>query len=220
ALTLAKQLANKKREIYLMNSVNPIRLEGQKTIAFEIYEQLGRVPDIIVMPIGNAGNIRALWKGFRELVILGLTKKLPRVIGVQAKGAAPIVKTLSNGAKNLIAVKNPETVATAIRIGAPVNWRYAVEALKSSKGFALSVSDSEILQAQRLLSSTEGVFVEPASASPLSALNKLAKEISGKTVVCIATGNGLKDPEAITKNIKLGTSVKPDLYSLEKALLR
>lgn len=162
----------------ILNSVNPLRIEGQKTIAFEICEELGRAPDAVVLPVGNGGNLRAIWKGFREWGCR------PRLIAAQAEGAA----WLAGGP-----LDHPETVATAIRIGRPVNGRYVRRALEDSGGEAVVVSDREILEAQRRLASRHGIFVEPASAAPIAALAR--RPLEG-LVVCIATGHGLKDPDA------------------------
>jgi len=189
--------------IYLLNSLNPFRLEGQKTAAFEIRDQLGgRIPDKIVVPVGNAGNISALWKGFVELHKLGLTDGVPQMIGVQAEGAAPIADSLNRGISEVEFVENPETVATAIRIGSPVNWKKAVRAVKESRGLVEKVSDAEILEAQRLIAQQEGLFVEPASAASIAGLIKLIKKDlieKDEIVVCILTGHGLKDPNIVLR---------------------
>ena len=197
AMRLVVELSTKERSVYLLNSLNPYRLEGQKTLAFEVCETLGDAPDALVLPMGNAGNISAIWKGFNEWKRLGRIARLPRIVGVQAEKAAPIVKTLAEQADHC-RVENPETVATAIRIGAPVNWRKAVAALVDSKGRAGTATDDEILAAQQLLARTEGLFVEPASAAPIAFLRKNRLEGSD-TVVCVATGHGLKDPDALSK---------------------
>lgn len=194
--------------LYLLNSVNPYRLEGQRTIAYEVYEQLGyKVPDVVVVPVGNAGNISAIWKGFKELMHLGLSDSAPRMIGVQAEGAAPLAKTLQENSSELVRVPNPETVATAIRIGAPVNWKKALRAVRESRGTIITVPDDEILRAQRLLASTEGLFVEPASAASIAGLAQAIGQgliDKGEVVVCVATGHGLKDSEVVLKsNINL-----------------
>ncbi|RLF06104.1 MAG: threonine synthase [Thermoprotei archaeon] len=190
--------------LYLLNSINPYRLEGQRTLAYEVYEQLGyRAPDVVIVPVGNAGNISAIWKGFKELKLLGLTDKVPRMIGVQAEGAAPLAKTLQENSADLIRISNPETVATAIRIGSPVNWKKAIRAVRESKGSILTVSDDEILKAQRLLASTEGLFVEPASAASIAGLAKAMDQgliDRGEIIVCVATGHGLKDSEVVLKS--------------------
>jgi len=205
ALKVAIEVCLKKR-IYLLNSVNPFRLEGQKTIAFEIWEQLGYVvPDNIVVPVGNAGNISAIWKGFKELYSLNWSNRLPRMIGVQAEKAAPIAEAILKGEDKVKFLKNPETIATAIRIGKPVNWKKALKAIRESNGLALKVSDTEIIKAQKKLASKEGLFVEPASATTIAALPKLLDLgliDKGELTVCIATGHGLKDPNVIVKNLK------------------
>jgi len=200
ALRLVEEIC-RRFPVYLLNSVNPFRLEGQKTLAFEIWEQLGNVvPDAVVVPVGNAGNISALWSGFTELQQLGLTEKLPRLLGVQAEGAAPLARSFKSGRDDLTPVRNPETVATAIRIGFPVNWRKAIRALRESDGSMVIVSDHEILSAQKLIARGEGVFVEPASAASVAALPHFLEEdvlSSESQVICIATGHGLKDPAAV-----------------------
>ena len=183
--------------LYPLNSFNPWRLEGQKTLAYEVADELG-VPDWMILPMGNAGNISAVWKGFKELRELGLIDGLPRLVGVQAEGASPIARAYREGRNEPLFVDEPETVATAIRIGRPVNWPKAMRALKESDGVAVEVSDREILEAQRELGKM-GLGVEPASASPYAAyLKLLGKEIgSSDTVVLVATGHALKDPDAL-----------------------
>lgn len=181
--------------IALVNSVNPYRLEGQKTIAFEIIDQLNKVPDVLALPVGNAGNISASWKGFSEYALKNNTKR-PSLLGVQAAGAAPIV--------NNRIVENPETIATAIRIGNPASWKLALNALEESNGTILAATDEEILEAYQLLASTEGIFAEPASCASIAGIKKHVENgmlQKGSTVVAILTGNGLKDPEtAISVN--------------------
>ncbi|MCW4020287.1 MAG: threonine synthase, partial [Candidatus Bathyarchaeota archaeon] len=188
--------------IYLLNSLNPFRLEGQKTLAFEIRDQLNQqAPDKLLVPVGNAGNISAIWKGFKELHKLSLIKKLPQMIGIQAEGAAPIANSVKQGLSEVEFVEKPETVATAIRIGSPVNWKKAVRAVKESNGLVETVADAEILEAQKLLAQYEGLFVEPASAASVAGLMKLADmgQIDrDETVVCIVTGHGLKDPDIVS----------------------
>jgi threonine synthase len=191
ALNLVFELVKKHGEFYLVNSVNPFRIEGQKVAAFEIFEQLGEVPDYVVLPVGNAGNISAFWKGFKELKESGISRKLPRMIGVQAEGAAPIAEAVSRGG-DVKPWPEPNTVASAIRIGSPVSWRKALNAIKESGGTALTVSDREILDAREELATKEGLLVEAASAAPAAALQKLSLPRRAK-VVCIATGTGLKD---------------------------
>ncbi|MEM2089038.1 MAG: threonine synthase [Thermoproteota archaeon] len=184
--------------VYVLNSVNPYRIEGQKTTAFETWEELGSMPDTVVYPVGNAANIASGWKGFRELKEAGLSKSLPRMIGVQAEGSAPIAKAYSQGRDMVEPVENPETVATAIRIGRPLSWKKALRAIRDSGGMAVTVSDKEILRAQVDLARMEGVFTEPAGAAPVAGLVKLVKEgvlEKDDTVVAVATGHGLKDPD-------------------------
>ena len=175
--------------IALVNSVNPYRLEGQKTIAFEIIDQLEKVPDILALPVGNAGNISAAWKGFSEYAEKKGTKR-PVLLGVQAAGAAPIV--------NNEVVKHPETIATAIRIGNPASWNLALQALDESNGTILAATDEEILEAYQLIAAKEGIFAEPASCASIAGIKKQVMNGSiekGSTIVAILTGNGLKDPD-------------------------
>jgi threonine synthase len=188
ALTLTKKLAES-HPITIVNSINPYRIEGQKTAAFEVVESLGRAPDVHVMPVGNAGNITAYWRGYNEAVQAGWSTSLPKMFGFQAEGANPIVRGE--------AIDDPKTVATAIRIGNPASWQGAVDAAQSSGGEILSVRDKEIIEAYRSLAH-EGVFVELASAASLAGLRQLAHSNSippNATVVCVLTGHGLKDPE-------------------------
>lgn len=215
AMRVVHELSTETGSVYLLNSINPFRLEGQKTLAFEVCEALGDAPDALVLPMGNAGNISAIWKGFREFKAAGFITKLPRMIGVQAEGAAPIAKVVNEGAKECH-VADPETVATAIRIGAPVNWQKAVAAIRDSGGLAATVSDDEILAAQRDLAQREGLFVEPASAAPIAYLKKHG--IDAETVVCVTTGHGLKDPDAVLRIAPPIVQVKPTLSSLREAL--
>ncbi len=217
AMRVVQELSADRGETYLLNSINPFRLEGQKTLAFEVCEALGRAPDAMVLPMGNAGNISAIWKGFREFQAAGFIDRLPRMIGVQAVGAAPIVRHVNDGVAGC-RVDNPETVATAIRIGAPVNWRKAVDAIRESGGEAGVVTDDEILRAQHDLAATEGRFVEPASAAPVALLRK--HRIEAATVVCVATGHGLKDPDAVISNSPELVQADPTIESLRKALNR
>lgn len=198
ALNMTLKVATEIRELAVMNSVNPYRVEGQKTNAFELFEQLGsRTPDYVVLPVGNAGNISAIWKGFKELKEWGISDSLPKMIGVQAAGAAPIVEAFEHGRDSVTAVQ-PHTVASAINIGNPASWKKALAALRDSKGMALSVTDEEILAARGELSASEGIFVEPASATPLAALKKLNGKIPRDAfVVSVCTGNGLKDQESV-----------------------
>lgn len=192
ALELVRELG-KRPEIEVVNSINPVRIEGQKTASFEICDTLGRAPDYHFIPVGNAGNITAYWKGYCEYRELGRVKQCPQMHGWQAEGAAPLVRGH--------VVEQPETVATAIRIGNPASWQGAETAAKDSGGSIRMVSDEEILSAQALLASTEGVFVEPASAAPIAGLRKVVAEIpSGSVVVATVTGNGLKDPDAAIRS--------------------
>jgi threonine synthase len=195
AMRLVMEVSAAERAVYVLNSINPYRLEGQKTLAFEVCEALGEPPEAVVLPVGNAGNISAIWKGFREFHALGRLSALPRMIGVQAERAAPIVQALRAHAA-LVPVPRPETLATAIRIGAPVNWQKAVAAITDSGGDAGTVTDAEILEAQLLLARDEGLFVEPASAAPIAWLRRAGLRARGP-VVCVATGHGLKDPDAV-----------------------
>ena len=190
-LTLARALSEN-YPVALVNSVNPVRIEGQKTAAFEVVDALGDAPDIHVLPVGNAGNITAYWKGYQEYARPphGPATRTPRMWGFQASGAAPIVRGE--------VVKDPMTVATAIRIGNPASWKLALAARDESGGLIDSVTDREILRAYRLLASQEGVFVEPASAASVAGLLKAAEDgrlDRGQRVVCTVTGNGLKDPD-------------------------
>ena len=183
---------------YPLNSFNPWRLEGQKTLAFEVFEELG-CPDYVVVPVGNAGNISAIWKGFKELAELGLCRKLPKMIGVQAEGAAPLAKAWERGSATPSFIDEPETVATAIKIGKPINWPKAMATVKESSGFFIAVSDGEILKAQKLLASRDGIGAEPAGAASVAAALKL--RLSG-TVVAVVTGHALKDPDAVEISAK------------------
>ena len=194
ALELTTKAVAISERLYLLNSINPYRIEGQKTVAFEVYEQLGGVPDYVVLPVGNAGNISAVWKGFMELREWGITDRVPKLVGVQAEGASPIVEAYDKGRNLVKPWKNPQTVASAIRIGNPVSWKKALKAIRDSMGIALTVSDPEIVKARKELASKEGVFVENASAAPLAGLRKLRRDMNVRgTVVCILTGHGLKD---------------------------
>ncbi|MFN8126832.1 MAG: threonine synthase [Candidatus Nanopelagicales bacterium] len=186
-LTLARQLADE-YPVSLVNSVNPVRIQGQKTASFEIVDRLGDAPDIHCLPVGNAGNITAYWLGYREYVEDGPATRLPRMWGFQAAGAAPIVL----GAP----VAEPETIASAIRIGNPASWQAAVAARDESGGVIEAVTDEQILAAYRLLAQREGVFCEPASAASVAGLLQRSDQIpAGATIVCTLTGNGLKDPQ-------------------------
>ncbi len=213
ALTLVMQISAK-HPICLVNSVNPYRIEGQKTAAFEICDNLGHAPDWLCLPVGNAGNITAYWAGFKQYDALNATG-LPRVLGVQAAGAAPLV--LGHP------VENPETVATAIRIGKPARGEQALEAAEQSKGRIIAVSDDEIISMQKMLAKLEGIWVEPASAAGLAGL---AREIAAgtfdaqeKRIVAICTGHGLKDPEIVTRDMEKPRILAPRLEILEAVIL-
>ena len=193
ALGIVKELSHDD-SIELVNSLNPYRLEGQKTGAMEVSDQLGRAPDLHILPVGNAGNISAYWRGYKEYRTAGQIHTLPQMIGVQAEGAAPLVHGH--------VVEDPQTIATAIRIGNPASWELAIQAVKESKGRIFEVSDKEILNAYALLAQVEGVFCEPASAASIAGLVKLNQAghvPEGSTVVCTLTGHGLKDPDTAMK---------------------
>ncbi|TAL24329.1 MAG: threonine synthase [Nitrospirae bacterium] len=212
ALNIVKTLVER-HPITLVNSINPFRLEGQKTAAFEICDQLGFSPKYHALPVGNAGNITAYWKGYNEYMREGKTVARPIMIGFQAAGAAPIVKGHP--------IEKPETIATAIRIGNPASWKGAVAARDESGGKIDAVTDEEILKAYSLIASTEGIFCEPASAASLAGVMKLYKEgyfKAGDTVVCTLTGHGLKDPDTVFKASKEPVKVKADISEVEKAL--
>jgi threonine synthase len=199
--------------VTLVNSVNPHRIEGQKTAAFEIVDELGDAPEVLAIPVGNAGNITAYWKGFKEYHRDGLCATLPRMVGGQAEGAAPIV--LGH------AVEKPRTVASAIRIGNPASWKQAEAARDESEGLIDSVTDGEIMAAQRLLASREGVFAEPASAASLAVLVKAVRSgavAPGSRVVCVLTGNGLKDPDAARKELAAPVAVDEDVDNIARLL--
>lgn len=191
ALEMVREISDK-YPITLVNSVNPYRIEGQKTGAFEICEALGQAPDYHFIPVGNAGNITAYWKGYKEWHKLGKIQELPKMMGFEAEGAAAIVK----GER----IMNPETVATAIRIGNPASWKFAEAARDESNGMINYVTDEEILKAYKLIASCEGVLAEPASAASVAGLIKVKDTVkSGSKIVCILTGNGLKDPDNAIK---------------------
>lgn len=211
ALKLVREISDK-YPITLVNSLNPYRIEGQKTGAFEICDYFGgKAPDYHAIPVGNAGNITAYWKGYKEYKERGMIKNLPKMIGFQAAGAAPIVK------KKI--VRKPETIATAIRIGNPASWKQAEEARDGSGGLIDMVTDKEILSAYKLLAEKEGVFVEPASAASVAGVIKMSGEgyfDNRSTIVCILTGHGLKDPDRAIASVKKPKIVEADL----KAVIR
>jgi len=209
----AVRVLTEKHPVALVNSINPYRIEGQKTAAFEIVDHLGEAPDYLFIPVGNAGNITAYWKGFVEYHKLGKSSVLPKMMGFQAEGAAPIVRGYP--------IEHPETVATAIRIGNPASWTKATAARDESGGIIGMVSDEEILAAQSLLATKGGIFGEPASAASLAGLIKSSRQdldFSGKRIVCIITGNGLKDTEIVLKNPPSIIEVPADLEAIEKSL--
>ena len=211
-LVLARELSES-YPVALVNSVNPSRIEGQKTASFEVVDQLGDAPDIHCLPVGNAGNITAYWKGYREYAEDGLLSELPKMWGFQAAGAAPIV----HGAP----VVKPQTIATAIRIGNPASWAQAEEARDSSGGRIDEVTDREILAAYRLLAGKEGVFVEPASAASVAGLLKSHEGgllAPGQRIVCTVTGNGLKDPEWAMSGAATPVGIEADAETAAVAL--
>ncbi|MSP22695.1 MAG: threonine synthase [Dehalococcoidia bacterium] len=211
-LRVAQDLAER-HNVALVNSVNPYRIEGQKTGAFEIVDDLGDAPELLCIPVGNAGNITAYWRGFSEYHRLERTSRRPAMWGFQAAGAAPLVL----GAP----VEHPETIATAIRIGNPASWRTAIEARDESGGIIAAVTDDEILEAYRRLAAEAGIFCEPASAASLAGLLKQKRagaDLSGKTAVCILTGSGLKDPDTALTIPRVEYQAGADTASVEKAL--
>jgi len=212
ALDMVKVLTQK-YPVTLVNSLNPHRIEGQKTAAFEIIEALGDAPDYLFIPVGNAGNITAYWQGFVEFNNLGKASRRPQMMGFQAEGAAPIVRGCP--------IAKPETVATAIRIGNPASWQRAVQARDESGGLIDMVSDAEILAAYHLMAERAGIFGEPASAAPLAGLLKMVSRgmsFTGKKVVCVVTGTGLKDPDTAIKDVTDIRHLPPDMEAIEKAL--
>jgi len=212
ALKIVRTLTEK-HPVALVNSINPNRIEGQKTGAFEIVDVLGNAPDYHFIPVGNAGNITAYWKGYKEYFELGKSTGKPKMMGFQAEGAAPIVRGHI--------VEKPETVATAIRIGNPASWHKATTARDESGGVIDMVSDDEILVAYHLLASKEGIFCEPASAASVAGLLKMTRQglaLKDKKVVCILTGSGLKDADIAVKNAEPFLKLPADLTKIEKAL--
>ena len=212
ALNIVRALGETGR-VTVVNSVNPYRIQGQKTAAFEIVDALGDAPDVHCIPVGNAGNITAYWMGYKEYADLGRSKRLPRMLGWQAAGSAPLV--LGHP------ISNPETIATAIRIGAPASWDGAVGARDESGGHIGMVTDDEILSAYRLLAETEGVFVEPASAASVAGLLKAVEEglvTRGESVVCTVTGHGLKDPERAIKQVAMSEPVAATTEAVAREL--
>jgi threonine synthase len=209
-------------EAYVLNSINPYRLEGQKTAAFEVFEQLGgQVPDWVVCPVGNGGNIAAYWKGFEELFRIRAIGRLPRLVGVQADGAAPIADAVLRGEDAITPVADPATVASAIRIGNPANWRKTMKAIRESDGMAIKLPDATILEAQGLLARREGLFVEPASAASVAGVLQMAREglfEPGERVVAVCTGHGLKDPDAALRAFPEIPPVEPTVDAIVTAI--
>ena len=213
ALTIVRELCAD-GVVESVNSINPHRIEGQKTAAFEICDALGDAPDMHVLPVGNAGNISAYWKGYREYADAGKSDTLPRMMGFQAAGAAPFVED--------VFIDHPETIASAIRIGKPANWQPAKAALQFSAGAIDKVTDEEILTAYQMISAQEGIFVEPASAAALAGIIKLQsanKIAEGSIVVATMTGHGLKDPDTAVEHAKVkATTVEPNLDAVKAAI--
>lgn len=212
ALEIVRDLTAR-HAVTLVNSLNPHRIDGQKTAAFEIIDHLGEAPDHLFIPVGNAGNITAYWKGFLEYHQSGKAKIKPKMMGFQAEGAAPIVRGH--------AIEDPETIASAIRIGNPASWQKAVAARDESGGIIDMVSDDEIMSAQKLMATETGVFGEPASAASLAGLIKLSgkgMDFSQKSVVCVITGTGLKDSETALKNAPPFLELPADISAIEQAL--
>lgn len=211
-LTVARELSDS-YPVALVNSVNPVRIEGQKTASFEVIDLLGRAPDIHALPVGNAGNITAYWRGYTEYKADGISDSLPRMWGFQAAGAAPLVSGYP--------VLSPETIATAIRIGNPASWDAAIAARDDSGGLIDSVTDEEILSAYRLLASTEGLFCEPSSAAGVAGLLKMKEQgrlDSGQLIVATLTGNGLKDPQWALDSAPEPVVVPVDVTAAARAL--
>lgn len=212
ALTLVREMAATS-PVTLVNSVNPYRLEGQKTGAFELVDALGNAPDWLCIPVGNAGNITAYWMGFCQYHQDGKCDRLPKMMGFQASGASPLVTGQ--------VFSHPETVATAIRIGNPASWKQAVAAQQASQGQFTSVTDAEILDAYRLLASQEGIFCEPASAASVAGLLKVKDQVPAEiTVVCVLTGNGLKDPATAIEhsNVQFKQGIEPTAAAVAEAM--
>ncbi len=212
ALQLVREIAER-YPVKLVNSINPYRIEGQKSAAFEVAEQLGAAPEVLAIPVGNAGNITAYWKGFKEYHQAGKIKRLPQMMGFEAEGAAAIVQNK--------VIENPETIATAIRIGNPASWEQAVQAATQSAGLINYVTDEEILAAYQEISAGEGIFPEPASAASVAGVKKMLKTgriKPGTQVVAVLTGHGLKDPTTAIDTIEEPLAVPADLSSVVKEI--
>ena len=212
ALDIVRELTDK-YPVTMVNSLNPFRIEGQKTAAFEVSRQLGRAPDMHFLPVGNAGNITAYWKGYKEYKEEGFVDTLPKMMGFQAAGAAPFVKGEM--------IDNPETIATAIRLGKPASWDSAIEARDDSGGIIDMVTDDEIIEAYKLVASREGIFCEPASAASLAGVIKMKEKgifTGGEVVVCTLTGHGLKDPDTAMSVSTKPTKVSATIEDVVKAM--
>ncbi len=212
ALRIVKELVEK-YPFAFVNSINPFRIQGQKTAAFEVCDQIGSAPAYHSLPVGNAGNITAYWKGYKEYNAAGKIETLPKMLGFQASGAAPIVLGRP--------VENPETIATAIRIGNPASWKGAVAARDESGGRIDVVTDDEIIEAYKFIAAREGIFCEPASASSLAGVIKLSRQnffFQGDSIVCTLTGHGLKDPDNAIQLSKTPIKAKADVSSVEDVL--
>ncbi|HEY4001758.1 MAG TPA: threonine synthase, partial [Candidatus Xenobia bacterium] len=213
ALKMVRELSER-HPIALVNSVNPYRIEGQKTAAFEVVQALkGRTPEMVVLPVGNAGNITAWWKGFTEYKAAGTITETPRMIGVQASGAAPLVRNQP--------VEDPQTLATAIRIGNPASWQGATTAVAESHGGFYAVTDEQILEAYRFLATREGLFAEPASCAPIAwLLGKDSRHVvkGGETIVCVLTGHGLKDPDTALRSAAAVQTIAATQEALDAVL--
>ncbi|WP_018291932.1 threonine synthase [Verrucomicrobium sp. 3C] len=214
AMRMAQELVLQRPEIELVNSVNPFRIEGQKTAAFEVSDALGDAPDFHFLPVGNAGNITAYWKGYREYAQAGKISRLPRMVGFEAAGAAPLVEGRI--------IPNPQTIASAIRIGNPASWKGAMSAVSESGGWIGSVTDDAILDAYQFLARREGIFVEPASAAGVAGLRQEVAQgriPPGSRVVITLTGHGLKDPDVSTQvAAPQPISIAPVLADLQRAV--
>src|SRR5205814_1442750 len=217
ALRIVRELGGQD-EFAIVNSINPDRIAGQKTAAFEIVDELGEAPDIHILPLGNAGNLTAYAAGYSEYKQLGKSRAVPRMIGIQAEHAAPIFHRR--------VIEKPETIASAIRIGNPASWGAAQRAINDSVGAVEIVTDREILEAQSWLAQTEGIFVEPASAAPIAGLLRLAREKrrdlmpKDAIVVCACTGHGLKDPEIVSAKFSQAAPVAPNIEAVREAITR
>lgn len=211
ALRIARKVTDA-HPVALVNSVNPFRLEGQKTAAFEIVDVLGDAPDMLFLPVGNAGNISAYWRGFVEYYQSEVSTLKPRMMGWQAEGAAPIVRGEP--------IADPQTIASAIRIGNPASWQLAIGARDESEGAIDAVSDDEIMEAYRLLAREEGIFGEPASAACVAGLLKYSagRDLSGQTIVCVITGHGLKDQDAAMTLSEEMEEIPGEIGAVEKAM--